>query len=591
MMIDRRLIRAVPGAVKPMALNVLLQWIALLANIVMILTFCWLMQALYVGAAQPLDLVIPVVASLVSAMVRFACSWGTARVATRSSRAVKRTLRAMMYEKLLRLGASYRRSASTSEVVQVATEGVEQLETYFAAYVPQLFYALLAPITLFAVLSGVSLRAALVLLVCVPLIPVSIAAVQTWAKRLLGQYWGQYTELGDTFLENLQGLTTLKIYQADVFKQKEMSEQAERFRRITMRVLTMQLNSISIMDLVAFGGAAAGIAVAVFEFKSGQIDIAGALAIVLLSADFFIPMRQLGSFFHIAMNGMAASEKMFRLMDAEEPPHEGEPFPACTAIAARDLTFSYEDIADGASEAKEGGDGSRRVLDGLTFEVPEHAMVALVGESGCGKSTCSSLLMGRNRGYRGSLTIGGIEVAQIDERELLRNVTYVGHQSYLFAGTVRENLSMAYPQATDEDLWRALAATRLDGFVAQHGGLDMRLAEQGSNVSGGQRQRLAIARALLRDTPVYIFDEATSNIDVESEDAIMRAIYGLAGTHTVLLISHRLANVERADAIVVLNAGVAQECGTHEELLSSQGAYARLFRAQQALEHFEEVTE
>lgn len=613
MMIDRRLINAVPEARHPIALNVLLQWIGLVSNIAMVVAFCYLLERMYRGAARPIDIAIAVVVGVLSAALRFACSLGTARAATCSSRAVKRTLRTQIYEKLLRLGATYRQTAATSEVVQVAVEGVEQLETYFASYIPQLFYSLLAPVTLFAVLSAVSMRAALVLLACVPLIPVSIAVVQTWAKKLLSKYWGQYTELGDTFLENLQGLTTLKIYQADEFKQREMNEQAERFRRITMRVLTMQLNSISIMDLVAFGGAAAGIAVAVLEVRAGTMGMGGALAIVLLSADFFIPMRLLGSFFHIAMNGMAASEKIFRLLDAEEPARGEGPFPPCSGIVANNVVFSYAgepgtegagamghvrrpELASAAGEKTREAEMSRpkaprRVLDGVTFEVPARSIVALAGKSGCGKSTLSSLIVGRNRGYAGSLTIGGVELSQIDEGELLGNVTYVGHQSYLFAGTVRDNLLMARPAASDAELWAALEQTRLSGFIAGQGGLDMRVAEQGSNFSGGQRQRLAIARALLRDSPVYVFDEATSNIDVESEDAIMEAIYGLAGSRTVLLISHRLANVERADAIVVLEDGRVRECGAHADLLEANGPYAHLLRAQLALENLEGVAE
>ena len=447
-----------------------------------------------------------------------------------------------------------------------------QLETYFAAYLPQLFYALLAPLTLFVALAFVSVPAAVVLLVCVPLIPVAIAAVQTWAKRLLGRYWGQYTELGDTFLENLQGLTTLKVYQADEFKQAEMNEQAEKFRRITMRVLTMQLNSITIMDLVAYGGAAAGVAVALTQMAAGAVGLGGCLAIILLAADYFIPMRQLGSFFHVAMNGMAASEKIFRLLDLPEPPAGGAAFPGRCDVCARDLRFSY--------------DGEREVLGGVDLDVPAGGFVAVVGESGCGKSTLAALLLGRLRGYAGSLAVGGVEVGALDAADLLANVTYVGHESYLFKGTVRENLLVAAPAASDDALWSALEATRLAGFLRGEDGLDTMLAERGSNLSGGQRQRLAIARALLHATPVYVFDEATSNVDAESEEAIMDAVRGLAGRATVILISHRLANVVGADKIFVLDGGRVVEHGRHDDLVAAGGRYATLWRAQRELEEY-----
>lgn len=520
-----------------------------------------------------------VVAVVLALVVRALCTMGVTRVGYRASRGAKHVLRTLVFEKLLRLGTGYRDVAATSELVQVAVEGVEQLETYFASYLPQLLYALLAPLTLFGAMAFVSPPAALVLLACVPLIPLAIAAVQTWAKKLLAKYWGQYTELGDTFLENLQGLTTLKVYQADEFKQRQMSERAEQFRRITMRVLTMQLNSIAIMDLVAFGGAAAGMAVALWQFESGAVGLGGMLAILLLAADFFIPMRQLGSFFHIAMNGMAASEKIFRLLDAPEPEHGGELFPQRSDITLHDVGFAYDLDGDGA-------DSHRRALNDVSLDIPQGSMVALVGESGCGKSTLAGLLMGRNRGFAGEVLVGGVSLADISERELLSHVTYVGHQSYLFAGTVRDNLLMARPYATDDELWGVLAAARLDGLFRSGRGLDTPLAERGSSLSGGQRQRLAIARALLHDTPVYIFDEATSNIDAESEDAIMAAIRKLAARKTVLLISHRLANVVDADCIYVMDAGSVVEWGVHEELTAAGGVYARLWNAQQELEQF-----
>lgn len=457
--------------------------------------------------------------------------------------------------------------------MQVAVEGVDQLETYFGAYLPQFFYAMLAPLTLFVVLCFVSVPAAVVLLVCVPLIPVAIAAVQTWAKKLLSKYWGLYTALGDTFLENLQGLTTLKIYQADAFKNDEMNVEAEKFRKITMKVLTMQLNSITIMDLIAYGGAALGVIMAATQLRAGKIDLAGALLIILLAADFFIPMRQLGSFFHIAMNGMAASDKIFRLLDLSEPAHGGVICPAGD-IVCRGLCFSYEP--------------EREILHGVDLTIPQGKFVSLVGESGCGKSTISALLMGRNKGYTGSMTVGGAELRDIEEASLMRRITYVSHQSYLFKGTVRDNLLMGKPGASDDELWSALTQVNLADFLRGEAGLDTLLSERGENLSGGQRQRLALARALLHDSPVYIFDEATPNIDVESENDIMAQIHALAGRKTVLLISHRLANVTASDEIYVLERGNIVQHGTHDALLKQGGAYAALWSAQQALEHYGE---
>ncbi len=572
MMINRRLIGSVPESKRYVVASVVCQWTALLANMTMVLAFCRLLDALLTGSAMLADLALTAVVAAGAIAVRAACTVGSAHASYLASSAVKKTLRHRIYQKLLRLGPSYRERAATSEVVQVAVEGVDQLETYFGAYLPQLFYAMLAPLTLFAALALIDVPAASVLLACVPLIPVAIAAVQTWAKRLLSKYWGQYAELGDTFLENLQGLTTLKIYQADEFKQREMSEQAEKFRRVTMRVLTMQLNSITVMDLVAYGGAAAGMGVALAQLGSGALGPGGCLAVILLAADYFIPMRQLGSFFHVAMNGMAASDKIFRLLDAEEPPVAGEKYPECGDVVARGLRFSY--------------DGEREVLRGVDLDVPAGSFVAVVGESGCGKSTLASVLMGRARGYVGSVRVGGVEIAELDASGLLAHVTYVGHESYLFKGTVRENLLMAAPGAGDSALWDALERVRLAGFLRGEAGLDTVLAERASNLSGGQRQRLAMARALLHDTPTYLFDEATSNVGMESEDAIMDVVRALAAEagRTVVLISHCLANVADADEVLVMDGGRVVERGRHEALAAEGGAYARLWRAQRELE-------
>ncbi|HIS67880.1 MAG TPA: ABC transporter ATP-binding protein/permease [Candidatus Gallacutalibacter stercoravium] len=572
MMINKRLIGTVAESKKYIAGNVVLQWCSLAANIAMMFSITGLFANLYYGNATTGTLWLTAAVVVAALFIRFFCTTGASRMSYLSSKAVKKTLRERIYQKLLRLGASYNEQVKTSEVVQVAVEGVDQLETYFGAYLPQFFYAMLAPVTLFAVLCFVNVPAAIVLLVCVPLIPIAIAAVQTWAKKLLSKYWGQYTALGDTFLENLQGLTTLKIYQADEFKNQEMNVQAEKFRKITMKVLTMQLNSITIMDLIAYGGAALGVIMAVTQYAGNHISLAGCLLIILLAADFFLPMRQLGSFFHIAMNGMAASDKIFRLLDLEEAEPQQTPVPQNGSLACSNLRFSYEP--------------GREILRGVDLQFPQGSFTALVGESGCGKSTVASILMGRNKGYAGSVTIGGVQLNQVREDSLLQNITYVSHQSYLFKGTVRDNLLMGKPGASDEELWAVLEQVNLAGFVKAEQGLDTPLTEKAGNLSGGQCQRLALARALLHDSPVYIFDEATSNIDVESENDIMAQIHKLASSKTVLLISHRLANVVKADTIYVLENGAVAESGSHEELLRSHGLYEKLWNAQQALENY-----
>lgn len=570
-MINTRLIGMVSESKKTIAASVAFQWVSLAANILLTGAVCRLLAALWAGTATPAALLRLGALAVGALAVRFGCTLASAAMNWRSSRAAKAKLRRLIYEKLLRLGAAGRRQVNTSEAVQVAVEGVDQLEVYFGQYLPQFFYAMLAPLTLFAVLAPVDVMSAVVLLVCVPLIPVSIALVQTWAKKLLGRYWGQYTALGDTFLENLQGLTTLKIYGADGQKHAEMNQQAERFRRITMKVLTMQLNSITIMDLIAYGGAAAGMALAVSRFAAGRVDLAGALFIILLAAEFFLPMRLLGSFFHVAMNGMAAAERIFRLLGLPEAPGGGEEVPEGGRLALQNAVFAYE--------------ADRPVLQGVTMEFAAGSFTAVVGESGCGKSTVASLLTGR-RPDAGSVTVGGRSLSDIDEAALARHITYISHNSYLFKGTVAENLRMARPDAPDETLWSVLEQVNLADFVRGEGGLDAPVAEKGANLSGGQCQRLALARALLHDSPVYIFDEATSNIDVESENDIMARVTQLAKTKTVILISHRLANVAGADRLYVMEDGRVTEEGSHAQLLARGGAYARLWNAQQELEHY-----
>lgn len=570
MMIDKRLIGMVPESKKYVAGNVLMQWISLAANVVLMMSITRFFASLYAKNMTGKDFAVFSVIAIMAVSLRFFCAIGASRMGFLSSKKVKKTLREAIYTKLLKLGAAYKEQIKTSEIVQVAVEGVDQLETYFGAYLPQFFYAMLAPLTLFLVLLRVNIPSAVVLFVCVPLIPAAIAAVQTWAKKLLSKYWGQYTALGDTFLENLQGLTTLKIYQADAFKNKEMNEESEKFRKITMKVLTMQLNSITIMDIIAYGGAALGVFFSVTQYQKGGVDLAGALLVILLSADFFIPMRQLGSFFHIAMNGMAASEKIFRFLELPEAPKKAAKFPRNAEIVCENLRFSYE--------------AGREILKGMDLRIPRGRFVAIAGESGCGKSTVASILMGRNRGYKGTIRIGDIELSDIAESSLMQNITYISHNSYLFKGTIRENLLMGNPNATEDEMWAVLEQTNLAAFLRNEEGLDTKLAEKASNLSGGQSQRLALARALLHDSPVYIFDEATSNIDVESENDIMEQILLLAKKKSVLLISHRLANITKADMIYAMEQGEVKECGTHEELLRKNGLYQKMWTTQQRLE-------
>ena len=571
MMIDKRLIRTVRESKKYIAWNVIYQWISLVANITMMVSIADLISRLFANTADRENFVCTVIVVAAAVGIRYFCAVQSAKMGYLSSKAVKKVLREKIYRKLLRLGSSYKEKAQTSEIVQISVEGVEQLETYFGAYLPQFFYAMLAPLTLFIVLGFVNVPAAAVLLVCVPLIPAAIAAVQTWAKKLLSKYWGQYTALGDTFLENLQGLTTLKIYRADDFKNDEMNVEAEKFRKITMKVLTMQLNSITIMDLIAYGGAALGIVMSVTQYSKGNVSLAGCLLIIMLSADFFIPMRQLGSFFHIAMNGMAAGQKIFRLLDLPEAEEKKADCPKGD-IVCRDLHFSY--------------DNDREILSGVNMTFKRGAFTAIVGESGCGKSTISAILTGRNKGYGGSVSVGETELSEIREADLMENITYISHQSYLFKGTVRDNLLMGKPDASDSELWEVLERVNLADFVRNEKGLDTGLSEKASNLSGGQCQRLALARALLHDSPIYIFDEATSNIDVESENDIMNEIQNLAESKTVILISHRLVNVVKADAIYVMVNGKIAESGKHRELLENKADYEKLWEAQQRLENY-----
>lgn len=573
-MIKTRLVGLLSHAKKYIVYTIFWQWISLFAQVLAVFSIANLLEHVVADdvTISVIEQTILILALVV--IVRFMCERLTARSSYLACVDVKRILREKIYEKMLRLGASYSEQVSSSEVVQVSTEGVEQLETYFGKYLPQLFYSLIAPLTLFFILCRVSLKASVILLICVPLIPVSIVVVQKVAKRLLSNYWSVYTGLGDSFLENLQGLTTLKIYQADQVKADQMDAESQRFRRITMKVLTMQLNSTSVMDIIAYGGAAIGMGVAVSEFLKGNISMAGTLCIVLLASEFFLPLRLLGSFFHIAMNGMAASDKIFKILDLPEPQAGEKTLPeGALDVRLNDVHFSYE--------------ADREILKGVKLDLPAGSFVSLVGESGCGKSTIAGLLAAKNRGYTGEITIGGISLSEINEENLMKHVVLIRHNSYLFKGTVEENLKMAKSDATKEEMENVLQKVNLLGFLQTQDGLQTKLQEKAGNLSGGQCQRLAIARALLRsDSAVYIFDEAASNIDVESEELIMNVVHELAKTKTVLLISHRLANVVKSDKIYFLKDGKINESGTHEELMKANGEYRHLYDSQMSLENY-----
>lgn len=572
-MFHKRLIKEFRENQKNIWGMVLTQWVMLIANVVLMLQTATFIAGMVRGENLQNQSIRLLVTLAVVGVVRSLMSLFNSKLSFEASKQVKARLRTMVYEKMMRLGSSYKEYFQTSEVVQITTEGVEQLEIYFGKYMPQFFYSMLAPVTLFVIVGTMSLKVAVVLLICVPLIPLSIVAVQKFAKKMLAKYWGTYTEMGDSFLECLQGLTTLKIYQADERYAKRMDEEAEKFRKVTMRVLIMQLNSISIMDLVAYGGAAVGIILSILEYQKGVIGLAQCFFIIMISAEFFLPLRLLGSFFHIAMNGNAAADKIFRLVDLEEDQGEksAEMEGESDEIAFSNVSFSYE--------------AKKKVLEGISFRAG-HGLTALVGESGCGKSTTTLLLMGDRRVDEGQIFIGDMPIDKMDLKALRRKITRIRHDSYLFAGTIRENLLMGKEDATETQMKEALREVNLLDFVEKSGGLDFVLLEKASNLSGGQKQRLSLARALLHDTPIYIFDEATSNVDVESENDIMAVVRKLAKTKTVLLTSHRLANVVSADQIYVLKDGMIVEKGQHEALCKEDGYYHRLFRQQSALEQF-----
>ncbi len=574
-MVNKRLLSLCEDSKKWVGMTVLMNWISIICNIAIVVYIGNVVDKLYNNDfnINMLGSAIFIIAML---GIRFVCNFLSTKFSSKSSTEVRKGLRSKIYQKLLDLGVNYKDTISTSSTVQISVDGVEALEIYFGRYLPQLFYSLLAPLTLFVVVAPISFKAAVVLLICVPLIPVSIIAVMKFAKKLLGKYWGIYTNLGDSFLENLHGLTTLKIYDLDAEKNEEMNKEAENFRNITMKVLSMQLNSINIMDLIAFGGSALGIIIAISQYSQGNITIGQVLIIILLSSEFFIPLRLLGSYFHVAMNGMAASDKIFNLLDTEIEKIENLTKEEMNLlkdinIEIRNVDFSY--------------DKERKVLKNVNVTIPKGKMIALVGESGCGKSTITNLLLKQEKVDSGEITLNGINLNYIPFEVLTKKVGFINHSAYIFNGTIEDNLRMGKFDANEREINEALKKANLYDFVQSlPEKLQTNVGEGGAFLSGGQKQRLALARTIITNPEIYIFDEATSNIDVESEEKIWKAIYELAENKTVIVISHRLANVKNADNIYVLDKGNIVESGSHKDLMMYNGKYAQLVNHQISLE-------
>ena len=571
-MFKKELLALVPETKKYIFLNVLFQWLALVVNIVMMYHIALLLSGMFNGAFTHDLLFRVLIVSVGCILLRAIFNYMANRMTYFSAKQVKGKLRIRIYEKLLGLQGRYEKILSTAQIVQVTNEGVEQLESYFGSYLPQFFYAILAPITLFIIFAKFDITIGLVLLIGVWLIPVSIIVVQKWAKKLLSKYWDQYTTMGDTFLENLQGLTTLKIYQADEYRHKLMNVEAEKFRKITMRVLIMQLNSISIMDLVAYGGAALGMLLAIKHYHDGQIVLLQAILVILLAADFFLPMRTLGSYFHIAMNGMAASDKIIKILRASNHKNGNNSF-ALGDFSLENLSYGY--------------DSDKVILQNINISLKNNKLTSIVGKSGSGKSTLALLLSKQLVDYQGSIKLNGIDLVDIDDKSFHEHVNYLASNSYIFSGSVKDNLAMG-KNISEEKMWEVLDAVSLAPFLKEADGLDTLIQENGSNLSGGQKQRLALARSLLANRDIYIFDEVTSNIDVESENLIIENIYKLAKEKMVIMISHRLANVVGSDHIIVMDEGRVVQQGKHEDLCHVEGCYQRMWNVQKALEDGED---
>ena len=591
-MIHKRLTRSVPKSKKWILLSALSSWISLLCNTAITFVTVRFIFGLYNSSLDKKTVFVLLSAASAALIIRVVAVRKRSYFSYRAGTEVKRTLRSMLYDKFISLKLNYSQYISMAEVTQIGTDGIEQLDSYFGAYLPQFFFSMAAPVTLFIILAPINFFAALVLFVCVPLIPLSIAAIQTVAKRILKRYLDVYTGLGDSFLDNLRGLITLKAYSDDEAQHRELNAEAENFRRVTMRVLTMQLNSIFVMDTVAYGGTALGTIVSLYQLRAGNLSIEGTLLFILLCAEFFLPLRALGSFFHIAMNGITAANRLFELMDVKSDSasvlseaeleetakkiKRAQPG-SLPVLEVKNLNFNYNE--------------SKQALKNISLEFLKPGFYGIAGESGSGKSTAAALLMGLQKNYSGEILLSGIEAKKLPDEFRAKYMNLVSTESFLFGASVRENLLIAKPSASDEELMSVLKEVLLDEFILNrkysgdgNSGLDFYIESGGKNLSGGQVQRFALARALLHDTDIYIFDEAVSNIDVESEELILSTLYELSKTKIIIFISHRLANIENADHIYVFEKGEIKEEGTHSSLIEKNSIYARMYLQQKDLE-------
>ena len=571
-MIDKNLLRLLGENKKYIFYTVALMVLGLFANVGITASICWAINLAihydeYSGGA--VIFLWPAVFAVIGIVIRYTASRLVGDLKDLLGRKAKKDLRERVYNKIVKLGVRSTDGMSMAGLTQVSMEGVEQLDLYYSSYIPQFFYAMLAPLILFGITVWIEWRVAVVLLCCVPLIPVSIIAVSKYAKKIFAKYWGKYTSMGDSFLDSVQGLKELKIFKADEAQHGKMNETSEDFRKITMKVLVMQLASTTIMDLVAYGGAGLGIAMAIFSVVNFNLAPIAALFLILVAVDFFLPLRAFGSAFHVAMNGASAGKKILSLLEQPDPVW-GEEEVEDTELKVENVTFSY--------------DGKRDVLQNVTMTFPKTGMTSIVGESGCGKSTVVNMLFGAFRPKSGVVTVGGKALESLSRESYYSHLAVVSYNTYIFNETVRANFALANKVVADEEIYAALEKVNLADFIRENGGLDKVITEDAANISGGQKQRLALAVNLVANKDIYVFDEATSNIDIESEAIIMANIKALSQTKAVIVISHRLANVVPSDRIYYMESGGLKECGTHDELMAKGGGYAKLYTTQKKLE-------